>query len=78
MTTKFCYHKLEEPTRLVRIHGNFMLTLCVLHLVLSLVATLGNLFAIRALWKAASIPDNLKKLFLSLACSDLAVGLFVN
>ena len=76
MTAKFCFHKLEELTRLVRIHGNFMLTLCVLHLIHSLVATLGNLFAICALWKASSIPDNLKKLFLSLACSDLAVGLF--
>ena len=31
---------------------------------------------IRALWKASSIPANVKKFFLSLAVSDLAVGLF--
>ena len=43
----------------------------------SLVATIGNLLAIYALWKASSIPDTLKKLLLSLALSDLAVGLFV-
>ena len=39
-------------------------------------ATLGNLVVIRALWKASSIPATIKKLFLSLAFSDLAVGLF--
>ena len=53
-----------------------MLTFCVLNLIFSLVATLGNLAVIRALSKASSIPDNLKKLFLSLAVSDFAVGLF--
>ena len=39
-------------------------------------ATLGNFLAIRAIWKASSMPANLKKTFLSLAFSDLAVGLF--
>ena len=39
-------------------------------------ATLGNLLVIRALWKASSIPATVKKLFLSLTFSDLAVGLF--
>ena len=39
-------------------------------------ATFGNILVIRALWKASSIPANIKKLFLSLAVSDLAVGLF--
>ena len=39
-------------------------------------ATFGNILAIRALFKASSIPANVKKLFLSLAVSDLAVGLF--
>ena len=39
-------------------------------------AAFGNILAIRALWKASSIPANMKKLFLSLAFSDLAVGLF--
>ena len=38
-------------------------------------ATLGNLFVIRALMKNSTIPATVKKLFLSLAFSDLAVGL---
>ena len=46
-----------------------------LHLICSLVATLGNLLVIRALWTASSIPVTIK-MFLSLAFSDLAVGLF--
>lgn len=48
----------------------------VLHFVFSPVAACGNALVIRALWKASSIPANVKKLFLSLAISDLAVGLF--
>ena len=39
-------------------------------------AVLGNLLVVRALWKALSIPDTVKKLFLSLAFSDLVVGIF--
>jgi len=39
------------------------------------VATLGNLLFIRALMKNSTIPATVKKLFLSLAFSDLAVGL---
>ena len=38
-------------------------------------AILANLLVICALWKASSIPASLKLLFLSLAFSDLAVGL---
>ena len=53
-----------------------MMTFCVLHLIFSLLATLGNCVIIRALWKASSIPANLKKLLLSLAFSDFAAGLF--
>ena len=53
-----------------------MFILCFSNLIFSLVATVGNLLVIRALWKASSIPANLKKLFVSLAFSDLAVGLF--
>ena len=44
-------------------------------LIFSLGATLGNLLVIRALMKASTIPATVKKLFLSLAFSDLAVGL---
>lgn len=43
-----------------------------------LVATLGNALAIRALWKASSLPPNFRKLLLSLAFCDLAVGLFAH
>ena len=39
--------------------------------------TLGNLLVIRALIKASTIPANVKKLFLSLAFFDLAVGLLL-
>ena len=39
-------------------------------------AAFGNILVIRALWKASSIPANIKMFFLSLAVSDLAVGLF--
>ena len=53
-----------------------MLAFSGLHLAFSLVAILGNLLVIYALRKASSIPDNSKKLFLSLSFSDLAVGLF--
>ena len=53
-----------------------MLIFCVLNLIFSLVATLGNLAVIHALCKASSIPATLKKLFLSLAVSDFSVGLF--
>ena len=53
-----------------------MSSLCVLNFIFSPVAAFGNILAIRALWKASSIPANIKKLFLSLAFSDLAVGLF--
>ena len=52
-----------------------MLVFSVLNLTFSVVATLGNLLVIRALWKASSIPGTLKNLFLSQAVSDLAVAL---
>ena len=51
---------------------------CLSNLALSLVATLGNAIVIFALWKASSISVTLKKLFLSLAVSDLAVELFAH
>ena len=51
-----------------------MLCFCVSNLTFSLVATLENLIIIRTLWKASSIPANLKTFFLSLTFSDLAVG----
>ncbi|CAH3122792.1 unnamed protein product, partial [Porites lobata] len=52
-----------------------MLSFCVLNLVFSFVAVLGNFLVIHALWKATLIPPTIKTLFLSLAISDLAVGI---
>ena len=77
MAAQFCTQKLEEYKKLVRLHSTFMLIYCVLNLTFSIVATIANVIVIRALWKASSIPGTLRKLFLSLAASDLAVGLLV-
>ncbi|XP_068737062.1 melanocyte-stimulating hormone receptor-like [Montipora capricornis] len=52
--------------------------MCYTLIVFSPAATFGNILAIRALWKASSLPANLRKMFLSLALSDLAVGLFAH
>ena len=76
MTEEFCSYRLKSLSQVVPFHRTALLSLCVLHFILSPVATFGNILAIRALWKASSIPANMKKLFLSLAVSDLAVGLF--
>ena len=77
MAGQFCSQRLEGFVQLVRLHGTLMSNFCILNLVFSLVTTLANLLVIRALWKATSVPSTLKKLFLSLSSSDLAVGLFV-
>ena len=76
MAVQFCTDKIEVLTQLVHLHGILVSTICVLNLIFSFVATFGNLLVIHALWKVSSIPTNLKKLFLSLAFCDLAVGLF--
>ena len=76
MTEQFCTAKLHEFEQFVLQKRDSMLPFCVLHLAFSVVATLGNLLVIRALFNASSIPATVKKLFLSLAFSDLAVGLF--
>ena len=51
------------------------LTLCVLNGYLSYTATMMNIVAIYAIRKTSSLPKNLKTLLLSLAVSDLGVGL---
>ena len=66
---------LDYWIKLVSYRRSFFLGFCVLNFVFSLVATLGKLLAIRALMKTSTIPATVKKLFLSLAFSDLAVGL---
>ena len=51
------------------------LTLCVLNGYLSYTATMMNIVAIYAIRKTSSLPKNFKTLLLSLAVSDLGVGL---
>ena len=75
MAEQVCHRLLDYSVKLVSYRRSFSLGFCVLNFVFSLVATLGNLLVIRALMKNSSIPTTVKKLFLSLAFSDLAVGL---
>ena len=75
MAEQYCSQVLDSVLKLVRHSRSSILTFCVLHFTFSLVATLGNLLVIRALIKASTIPANVRKMFISLAFSDLAVGL---
>lgn len=77
MSVPICNKRLEELTQLAKFHEGFLMSLCVLNFVFCLTATVGNLLVIQALWQASLMPENLRKLFLSLAFSDLAVGMFV-
>ena len=77
MVDEVCKTRLEEVAKTVYIEKQFMLSLDVFYFVFSFVAVFGNLLVIRAIWKASSIPATLKKLLLSLAVSDLAVGVFL-
>ena len=75
MAEQTCPQFLDRWIKLVSHRRSFSLGFCVLNFVFSLVATLGNLLVIRALMNNSTIPATVKKLFLSLAFSDLAVGL---
>ena len=76
MASKFCTRTLKILSDLVQFHSAFVLACCcIFNLVFSVVAVLGNLLVIHALWKSSSIPATAKKLFLSLALSDFAVGM---
>ena len=75
MAEQACTRLLDYFVKLVSYGRSFFLGFCVLNFVFSLVATLGNLLVIRALTKNSTIPATVRKLFLSLAFSDLAVGL---
>ena len=75
MAEQDCTRLLDYFVKLVSYRRSFFLGFCVLNFVFSLVATLGNLLVIRALMKNSTIPATVKKLLLSLAFSDLAVGL---
>ena len=75
MAEHYCSQTLDSLLKLVHHSRSSILAFCVLHFTFSLVATLGNLLVIRALIKASTIPANVRKMFISLAFSDLAVGL---
>ena len=75
MAEQTCTLFLDGWIKLVSHRRSFSLGFCVLNFVFSLVATLGNLLVIRALMNNSTIPATVKRLFLSLAFSDLAVGL---
>ena len=75
MAEQYCSQGLDYFLKLVHHSRSSILAFSVLHFTFSLVATLGNLLVIRALIKASTIPANVRKMFISLAFSDLAVGL---
>ena len=75
MAEHYCSQMLDQFLKLVHHSRSCILAFCVSHFTFSLVATLGNLLVIRALIKASTIPANVRKMFISLAFSDLAVGL---
>ncbi|CAH3152622.1 unnamed protein product, partial [Porites lobata] len=75
MAEHYCSQTPDQFLKLVHHSRSCILAFCVLHFTFSLVATLGNLLVIRALIKASMIPANVRKMFVSLAFSDLAVGL---
>ena len=75
MIEQYCNRTLEGFLQLACDRETFFFSLCVSNFVSSLVTSLGNILVICALLKASSITDNVKKLFLSLAFSDLGVGL---
>ncbi|KAK2560051.1 Adenosine receptor A2b [Acropora cervicornis] len=78
MTDQFCKHLQVLLRRLLESQNTALFSLSVLNFGFCPVATLGNALAIRALWKASSLPPNLRKLLLSLAFCDLVVGLFAH
>ena len=80
MADQFCRHRLDEIRQIAESHRTTLFALCVLNFVFSPMATFGNTLAIQALRKTSfpSLPANMRKLFLSLALSDLAVGLFAH
>ena len=75
MAEQYCSQMLDSFLKLVHHSRSSIPAFCVSHFTFSLVATLGNLLVIRALIKASTIPANVRKMFISLAFSDLAVGL---
>ena len=60
------------------LHSNreFLLFLFISILFSSLVATIGGFLVIGAMWKSSSMSPVVRKVFMSLSFSDLAVGIF--
>ena len=75
MDEQCCSQMLDTFLKLVHHSKSSILAFCVSHSTFFLVATLGNLLVIRALIKASTIPANVRRMFISLAFSDLAAGL---
>ena len=75
MSDQFCSQSLDGIQQLAGSHRTTLFSLCVLNFVFSAVATFGNILALQALRKTSFLPANLRKFFLSLASTDLAVGL---
>ena len=75
MGAPFCNQKLEEYLVLLHRHRPVLLAFCVLNLGFAVLATMENVLVIHALRSSSTLPGNLKKMFLSLAFSDFAVGL---
>ena len=75
MVALFCNQKLEEYRVLLHRHRPVLLAFCVLNLGFAVLATVENVLVIHALRSSSTLPGNLKKMFLSLAFSDFAVGL---
>ena len=75
MAEQYCNRTLKGLPQLARYQRTIFFSFCVSHFAFSLVTSLGNILVIRALFTALSTPANIEKLFLSLAFSDLAVGL---
>ena len=78
MADQFCRQNLDQLQQIADSHRTTLFALYVLNFVFSAMATFGNTLAIQALRKTSFLPANMRKLFLSLALSDLAVGLFAH
>ena len=77
MAEQYYTQRLDSWLKLVHHSKSSILAFCVSHFTFCLVATPGNLLVVRALIKPSTIPVNVKKQFLSLSFSDLAVGLLL-
>ena len=75
MAEQYCNRTLRGLLQLARYRRTIFFSFCVSNFAFSLVTSLGNLLVIRALFTALSTPANIEKQFLSLAFSDLAIGL---